>query len=155
MIRRTVEVSIVREAYAELWTYEADLRVVTTNPIVRRDGACVMGAGCAKQLAVACPEVPYRLGALLQEYGNRPFRIARVNGSDVATYPVKHHWKEEADLALIKKSACLLEELVTKFGYSSVVMPRPGCGNGKLSWVRVRPHLEELLDDRFTVVTWG
>ena len=136
----------------ELWTAPADLRVVTTNGFVKRNGEAVMGAGCAKELRDAVPTSPKRLGTLIKAHGNRPVRFARVNGADVASLPVKHHWREEADLDLIVDSVIALVFLVTKFGYKNVVLPRPGCGNGRLKWSQVKPHVAPLLDDRFTVV---
>jgi len=55
---------------------------------------------------------------------------------------------------LIRQSARQLVEMADKFGWGSVVLPRPGCGNGGLDWDDVRPILEAILDDRFTVVTF-
>lgn len=43
--------------------------------------------------------------------------------------------------------------MADKFGYSEVVLPRPGAGNGGLEWKDVRPILEEILDDRFTILS--
>ncbi len=38
------------ETKADLWAVDADLRVITTNPITRKgDGAAVMGRGCARE----------------------------------------------------------------------------------------------------------
>lgn len=49
----------VKEARMNLWKAEADLRVITTNPIINRHGAAVMGRGSAqprpaKLAAVVC-----------------------------------------------------------------------------------------------------
>jgi hypothetical protein len=67
------------------------------------------------------------------------------------TFPVKHNWKEEADLALIEESCRQLKEASHGVQHNTY-MVRPGCGNGKLSWKRVKPVLEKYLDDRFIVV---
>lgn len=144
----------MNESRGNLWSLPADLRVVTTNGFVKRNGQAVMGRGCAEELAAACPHVPAKLGALLSTYGNRPFRIAAVNGAHVATLPVKHHWRQKADIDLIVASIHYLKAMVIKFEYQNILIPRPGCGNGKLSWSQVRPRIEPLLDDRFTVVTF-
>lgn len=142
------------EKREDLWTAEADLRVITTNPIVNAKGQAVMGRGCALEAKTRFPGLEVRFARLLKEHGNRPMRLARLSdGSDLATFPVKHHWKEGADLDLIARSAALLVELADKFGYGSVLVPRPGCGNGRLSWEGdVRPILAPIFDDRFTIV---
>lgn len=144
----------MKELEANLWETPADLRCVTTNGHVTGKGACVMGRGCALEAKRMIPGVEYRLGRLISEHGNRPMRLCRFRGADLASFPVKHHWKEAADPELIERSARSLVELVQKFGYRCVILPRPGCGNGSLSWERVRPILAEVLDERFTVVTF-
>lgn len=140
----------------DLWTpgEEGLLRVITTNPIVNGKGQAVMGRGCALEAKTRFPGLERRFARLLKEHGNRPMRLARLSdGSALATFPVKHHWKQEADPDLIVRSAELLVELVDRFGYGLVLLPRPGCGNGRLSWERdVRPLLVPVLDDRFTIV---
>lgn len=113
-----------------------------------------MGRGCTREAKERYPGVEYRLGDLLKEHGNRVMRLGRFDGAVLASFPVKHHWKEEADSDLIRRSAAQLAALADKFDYEAVVMPRAGCGNGKLSRRDVRPILAGVLDDRFTVVTF-
>ncbi len=141
------------EAKTNLWTADADLRCVTTNGHISRAGKVVMGRGCARELRDAAPGVDARLARLVRAHGNRVFRFTRINGADVASLPVKHHWKEEADPDLIVRSVRQLVELADKFGYQRVLIPRPGCGNGRLRWSDVKPLIQHLLDDRFTVVS--
>lgn len=154
------------EVRGNLWTFEANteagggkgcrlLRCITTNGATRKDGAAVMGRGCAREAKEKMPGIEYRLGELLGEYGNRVFRLGALpDGSHVASFPVKHHWREQADLDLIERSAHQLLELAGKFGYRALV-PRPGCGNGALAWHDVRPVLEQVLvDERFVVITY-
>lgn len=150
------------EARGDLWIYDPGsgngtlLRCITTNGAVRRDGAAVMGRGCAAEAKERLPGIEYRLGALLAEHGNRVFRLCSLNdGSHLASFPVKHHWREQADLNLIERSARQLVELVEKFSYTDALVPRPGCGNGSLSWDAVRPVLEQALPgQRLTVITF-
>lgn len=145
----------MREIEDNLWEVSCDLRVITTNGAVRSDGACVMGRGCALEAKQRFPGIDLKLGRLLREHGNRVMRLAQLtDGSELASFPVKHHWKEEADPALIQRSAHQLVALANRFDYTNVIIPHPGCGNGKLSWEQVRPILSEILDNRFTVITF-
>jgi hypothetical protein len=62
-------------------------------------------------------------------------------------------WMAKSSLDLILRSAQHLITQVNAFGFKSVVLPRPGCGAGNLSWKdEVRPYLSEILDDRFWVI---
>lgn len=150
----------MKEMKADLWSVPAEspgrtLRLITTNGAIRKDGAAIMGRGCAREARDTCPGVDQKLGRLLREHGNRPMRLMRLpDGGDLGSFPVKHTWREEADLDLIETSARMLADLVDKFGYRVAYLPRPGCGNGGLSWPVVRARIEPLLDDRFTIVTF-
>ncbi len=138
------------EAKANLWDFPAEYRVVTTNGVTNIDSELVMGAGVALGAKQRFPDLPYKLGLWVEEYGNRPF-LCREEG--LISLPTKRHWKEDSDIELIVKSVKLLVAMVDKYGIQSVVMPRPGCGNGNLDWDSVRSRIEPLLDDRFTVVS--
>lgn len=151
-----------------------DAICITTNGAVRRDGACVMGRGVAFEAVRRWPGIDYRLGRLVQRNGNavqvltqqslgpQPLievsaGIAGVPGHvfvpwDVVSFPVKHHWREQADLALIERSASELAALATNRSWKCVALVRPGCGNGGLRWDAVRPVIAGILDDRFVVV---
>lgn len=152
------------ESVGELWEYPASVRVITTNGHTNKAGNLVMGRGCAKEAAERFPMLAYYLGQVVARKGNRtsivsPKMLAGLSGDTSAaipywlvTFPVKNHWRDKADLKLIARSA---EELVghaNEFDWSGIVLPRPGCGNGRLQWATVRLILEPLLDDRFTVL---
>jgi hypothetical protein len=83
-----------------------------------------MGRGCALQAKEAVPGVEYKLGGLLAEHGNRVMRLAALpDGSRLGTFPVKHRWREAADLELIERSARQLVELADLFGYQRLFAP--------------------------------
>lgn len=148
------------EVTGDLWTYPADVRVITTNGFVKKNGEAVMGAGCALEAAIRWPDLPSQLGDLIRQRGNRVFSIGFpiTDGESraeyqLATFPVKHAWWEKADLALIEKSCQELVALAGMYPHTTVfVLPRPGCGNGKLKWEQVRPVLEKYFDDRFHII---
>ena len=142
------------ELIGNLWLADADVRVITTNGTIKKNGRCVMGRGCAAEAAAKWPNFPAMLGQHLQENGNVPGKFTTPDGNLVVSFPVKHHWFQVADIKLIRESAVYLRAMAGTYGWHSVVMPRPGCGNGGLLWSDVRPVIEPILDDRFAVITW-
>ncbi len=154
------------EGKGNLWDHkQADgyLKVITTNGFVKANGEAVMGAGCAKEAKELWPDLPKRLGAEINRWGNNVFFIGDPapdnldiisHEKSIITFPVKHHWKEKADLRLIEKSAHQIMDLADAIdGDWRYVLPRPGCGNGKLEWSDVKPVLQSILDTRFIVIT--
>jgi hypothetical protein len=147
------------EVIGNLWTYhlpdgsEPDIRVITTNGTVKRNGECVMGRGCALEAKSRYPDLAFMLGQVIQGLGNEAFWIMTKDGP-IITFPVKHNWYEKADLSLIEKSALKIASMHA-LEDKTVVMPRPGCGNGRLDWeLNVKPILAPILDDRFHVITF-
>jgi hypothetical protein len=110
-----------------------------------------MGAGIALEAKTRYPSIPYEFGAMVKNNGNK-VQITEIDGITFVAFPVKHNWKDEADLALIKKSADELVELADKMNWSKVLLPRPGCGNGRLKWESVSETLS-VLDDRFHIIS--
>lgn len=150
------------EDIGNLWDFEADAYVVTTNGYVKKNGMAVMGRGSAKEAATKWSFLPQLLGEAIKEFGNEVFvwTLKEVEDDDVVdkniiTMPVKHNWWEPADLELIERSAVNVKLEADLWNFQSVVMGQPGCGNGGLEWDYVKPILEEILDDRFVAVTYG
>jgi hypothetical protein len=111
-----------------------------------------MGRGCALEAKRRYLNLAKHLGALLgTPDGNRVYYFP----PDMVTFPVKHQWYEKADIELILSSAYELAAMANEHGWALVVMPRPGCGNGHLSWSDVRPVIEPLLDNRFVVCSFA
>jgi len=141
------------EVKGDLWEHYSKGRwiIITVNGDTRKDGACVMGRGIAKQTAIRFPKFPYILGAAIRKEGNNLFVFGNFK---IITLPVKHHWKEQADLELIERS---LKQLVhwanTPWKHGRFYLTRAGCGNGRLDWLtEVKPLFKKYLDDRFVVV---
>ena len=148
------------EVTGNLWTFPADVRVITTNGTVKRNGECVMGRGCAAEAKQRWPDVPTWLGDHIKLRGNECHVVCDANHDQwnepfsLVAFPVKHHWMQKADMQLIEQSARLLVNITDAMAYNVVVMPRPGCGNGHLRWTDVRPVLVPILDGRFHVITF-
>lgn len=146
------------EVTGNLWEYPCDARVITTNGTIKKNGACVMGRGCAKEALDRYPLIDFYLGMLVNTYGNRVQVISNFSGYQpkhpaMVAYPVKDNWWENAYLSIIQQSAVDLLALADEFKWQTVVLPRPGCGNGNLSWELVKPMIT-FLDDRFHVITF-
>lgn len=142
----------MKEVYGNLWELPGDIRCITTNGFVKADGSAVMGRGCAKEAAQRFPKLPAELGERLRREGNTLHYFGQYN---VLTFPVKHNWWEEADPALIRRMAAGLKHFAESMPHATILLPRPGCGNGKLKWEDVRSLLLAAeLPDNVHIVTW-
>jgi len=168
------------EIKGDLFNEPCDAFCITTNGFIKKNGACVMGRGCAKQAAEYWPRLPKTLGQNVNDYGNRVLAVLLLlDGRHLISFPVKpvsvifdgnncvKHmvnkfnigdiipgWAAVADIKLIKISAAQLVELADYLKYNKVVLPRPGCGAGELSWPTVKHELDQILDDRFYSITF-
>lgn len=144
----------MREELIDLWDAPCDARCITTNGTLKTNGRGVMGRGCAFQATQRYPFLALTLGRALTAWGNVPCILLPDTRPMLVSFPVKRVWYEHADLDLIAQSTRELVRLADGAHWQQVVLPRPGCGNGSRSWEReVRPLIQPLLDDRFTVVT--
>lgn len=135
----------------------ADAVCVTTNGMTKNNGDAVMGAGIARSFAEKYPSLPKILGEKLRTEGNHVHDITTITNTykeqHIVSFPTKHHWKNDSDIALIKQSAKELKALADKNNWTCIYLPRPGFGCGRLSWLDVKPVIANILDDRF-IVTW-
>lgn len=132
------------ESAEDIWKFYGQpghVVCITTNGFVKKNGLAVMGRGCAAEAARLFPQFPALLGFHITQHGNVAMRVP---GKPILTFPVKHNWWEKADLALIKKSVEFLSGCDRAYTFH---LPRPGCGNGRLSWEDVKPLLESLPDN--------
>jgi hypothetical protein len=140
----------MQEVVGDLWSYQGQgVLVLTSNGSLTRDGRAILGRGCARQAGERFPELPQRLGARLQAGGNHVHEL----GDNLVSFPVEETAWSHPDPRLIRRSAEELRALADRAGYSLVVVPRPGCGFGGLSWPEVRPLLADLFDERFLVIS--
>jgi O-acetyl-ADP-ribose deacetylase (regulator of RNase III) len=140
----------------DLWDIPADAICITTNGDINSQGRAVMGKGVAQQATQRWIGIDVALAKHLRRDGNVVGILKYPDGVDhryLVSVPVKHHWNEVADVGLIASSLAELVELADRMSWQMVAVPRPGCGNGKLSWDgEVREVCEAILDSRFMVV---
>ena len=136
---------------------QADAVCFTSNGIIKNNGRLVMGAGVAKVFKDTFEKLDWTAAYHVRNSGNICQVIdgfASENGNvDIIAFPTKRHWKDDSDLGLILRSARQLVSIANMRNYQRVYLPRPGCRNGRLDWKDVRPKLEEILDDRFYIIT--
>ena len=168
------------EIKGNLFNEPCDAFCITTNGFIKKDGTCVMGRGCAKQAADYWPQLPKTLGQNISDFGNVVLPALHLSdGRYLLSFPVKpisvifngnncvKHmmnkfnigdvvpgWAAVADIELIKSSAKGLVIITNTCKWSKVVLPRPGCGAGELSWTAVKQELDKILDDRFYSITF-
>lgn len=157
---------------------QADAICILTNGFVNAQGSNTMGKGCALGAKQRWPGIQLAVGHHIRSGGNH-CRILTVDGSDevknsvclvtptpistihlvpyhILTFPTKHHWSESSDLKLIERSCSQLMTYVNARGWKSVVLPRPGCGAGGLSWENeIRPLISDILDQRIYVIDFA
>lgn len=144
----------IRGDVMQLIEGEFDALCITTNGFVKRNGECVMGRGIALTIKQRFPKVPFKLGTLINERGNHVHVIGKFKHGRLLSFPTKHHWREDSDINLIERSCYELEQFIDERGYTKVLLPRPGCGNGKLKWEHVKPVIERVLSDRVYIATF-
>lgn len=128
---------------------------ITTNNVIKMNGAAVMGRGIAKE-ANDRFHVNYILARHLQKNGNCVGVLGHFEQNGHAFYllsfPTKWHWKNPSDYALIQTSAKEVVQKANELGLEHIYLTQPGCGNGGLYWPDVKKRIEPILDRRFTVV---
>jgi hypothetical protein len=133
----------------DMWSvfFDTDVFMITTNPIIRKDGAVVMGRGIAAEAKDRYPDLPYDFAASLSCYGNEGVDfIGYYEYTRIYYFMVKDHWAKSAEIEIIRNSVNRLKYL---FGYSDerVDLNFPGIGNGGLPRDHVLPFLQDLPDN--------
>lgn len=114
--------------------------LITTNSYVRKDGHLVMGRGAASRLKDLEPGMPARFGnriGHLEFYG-----ILFDEFSNYGILQVKRHFKDPAELELIKGSMTMLKVTAALNPHITYRVNYPGIGFGQLTESEVRPRIE-------------
>ena len=119
-----------------------DYFVITTNAVIKNNGAVVMGAGIAKQVRDNWPGVDVQLGKAISRMGGGAYGY--IQGSKLGIFQVKYHYKDQASLRLIEHSAEMLAKHARAYPHHDYALNFPGIGNGKLNRADVEPLLSIL-----------
>lgn len=119
--------------------------VVTTNALVRRNGALVMGRGAAKTFRDKFPGLDLECGKLVSEFAdeNNVYGFLPVL-SDFGLFQVKVAYQTPARFYLVELSAKMLKSHVMQYPELTFHINYPGIGNGKLEKTKVKRLLIEI-----------
>lgn len=137
------------EECGDFWAAPADLRCITTNGALRKNGYAIMGKGIALDARNRYHDIEAILGSFINKYGIHVFLL----GYNLISFPTKYHWKQDSDVQLITRSAQELVILLKDHPAKRVLLTRPGCGNGNLKWPKVKTVIKDILvDNKFIIV---
>ena len=163
----------MREATGDIWSMltDGDAIIITTNGILNTEGRLVMGKGIALEAKTRVKGVDRIAGDMVGRYGNHAWLLDPAHMTprwDMIFMPVKEHWRDPADLALIERSAHEIVKIVAQeihiggvwaedhpdyVRLPNIYLPHVGCGAGSLNWSDVKPVLDAIFtDDRYVAV---
>lgn len=125
--------------------HDTDAFCITTNSYIRNDGELVMGRGIAKMAKTVFDDLPKALGEKidhLETYGLMPSNRNEVD--KIVAFQVKTHFRNQADLDLIGKSAGGLLQMAERYPDKRFDLNFPGIGNGGRDQSEVMPIIEDL-----------
>ena len=128
---------------------EVDHFIITTNAIVKSNGALVMGAGIAKQVRDGHPESDLFCGDAVKHWKSQDdvYGFIETDLGSLCLFQVKKHYKDQASIELIMHSTAQLKLHAEKHPHQSYALNFPGIGNGKLSYDQVKPIVDQLPDN--------
>lgn len=139
----------------DLWNSKDTLILVTGNSYITKDSKLVMGRGAAKEAVERFPGIDYSIGKMikdrdahLQRYGVLidKFTTEKLSYQLLGVFQVKYHFKDIADLQLIKYSCDVLSTFVLPW-INSVSINFPGIGYGNRTMEEVLPIISHLPDN--------
>ena len=147
------------ERVGDLFSYPGEWVGIPTNgKRYYNSGYAVMGAGVALSAKNRYPGIDRVLGFLLHTKGNHVHLLGCWDNRLVFNIPTKEHHQDGSPIELIVQSCTELRELYLDCDHKprQVLLPRLGCGHGRLEWEDVRPAISKvLLESAFILLEPG
>lgn len=125
---------------------------VTTNIFFDAStGLANMGGGTAGLFRKLFQGIDLNLGKLLAEGNHGVCRI--WDKPTVVAFPTINDIAWTTTIELVIQSTKQLIEFVQQNPFERIYLPRPGAAIGSLPYETTRPILQEMLDDRFIIVS--
>lgn len=125
-------------------------RVIPTNIELDYRERAVMGAGLALEAARRRPDLPERYGQHLR-IGKS---ILFLEDEGLILLPTKVSWRRPSEIEFLLLMAESMKRTADReYPNDLIVLPRLGCGHGRLNWGTVAPRLEQVFSsDRYVIV---
>ncbi|MEK6704063.1 MAG: macro domain-containing protein [Planctomycetota bacterium] len=134
---------MIEDAQGNLLNAEAEALVNTVNCVG------VMGKGIALQFKQAYPEMNKAYEKACERGEIVPGRVqmwptgALSGPKYIINFPTKREWFRKSSYGDIQSGLVSLVAEIRRLGITSIAVPPLGCGNGGLSWAKVRPMIVE------------
>lgn len=127
---------MLNEIIGDVWNFaDKDTIVcILTNNTVLKNGCNVMGAGIALEAKNRVKDLEKICGKAIVD--NELFLVKDpVSGAWLIRFPTKYKVDDRtADIDLIRESLEALTAIAKTYPNKKILLPRPGCGCGGLSW---------------------
>lgn len=134
----------------DLFESKDTFKLITTNAFIKKDGTLVMGAGAAKFARDSFSGIDLQFGNLITMHPT-PEKYGVIISNKFGAFQVKYHFKDLADLELIKNSCEKLKVLAIAMPLKTFSINFPGIGNGKRTYEEVLSVIESCeLPDNIT-----
>lgn len=128
----------------------ADLFLITTNAFITKEGKLVMGAGIAKEARDKFPGLDRAFGKRIKHLSKYGILISdKWPDKVLGAFQVKYHFKDKADLDLIRYSTEMLMQWLDTHAALNVHLNFPGVGNGRLDPIDVLEIIDVLPNNVF------
>jgi hypothetical protein len=133
--------------YSKAW-HTPNVYLFTGNPIIKNNGAIVMGRGAAQQVRDTYPGTDIAFGNLIAKAPQaHVLWLSITPGQFLGWFKVKDHWIEPAKTGIIIESTKRLMETALRRADYVFHMNYPGIGNGQLAEHTVAGIIEQLPDN--------
>jgi len=116
----------------------------TANSITKKNGALVMGAGCAKAFKEAFKDIDFEFGNIDQNFG---WKVIEFENRLIGAFQTKINYRNKSTLEIIKNSILKLKKDIKN--YDSIALCMPGVLNGGLNKEEVLPLFNGVSIDLF------
>ncbi len=119
-----------------LWNSKADIKIFTSNAVVKTDGTLVMGRGAALEAREKYKDLDKRLGTYVKQFGpttdDRKYGVVFDEITAIGAFQVKYHYQDKVRFDLIINSTQALKSIAESCPQVSYAMNFPGTGWGNL-----------------------